>query len=683
MKGKDKVFEPSEPSAKSRQELRLRAEKMAKEKAVQSPKKLEAVSPEEMQQTLHELRVHQIELELQNEELRRSQVELGIVSARYFDLYDQAPIGYFTISEKGLILEANLTVANQLGALRGELIQRPISQFIFREDQDIYYLLRKKIFETGETNAFELRMVKTDETVFWAHLETVAAQNADGAAVCRIMLGDITERKRLETALANEKKLLETTMASIGDGVISTDNKGNIVYFNRVAEIFTGWTQDEASGKSIDEVLNTVNALTREKSESIVKKVLQGETVHQFVSHVILIARNGSERPVEDRVAPILQENGEILGVVLVVRDFSEQKKKQEKIEFLSYHDQLTGLYNRRFYLEELKRLDTERNLPMTIVMADVNGLKLINDSLGHVMGDKLLKKVAEVITNGCRDDDIIARLGGDEFVIILPKTDTREATQIIQRIKELSLKEKVGFIEISISFGYQTKHAKEENIQEVFKKAEDYMYKKKLFESPSMRGKTIKTIITTLQEKSKKEEQHARRVSLLCENMGEALGLDEYKIKEIKSVGLLHDIGKIAIDEKILNKPGKLTDDEWKEMRRHPKIGCNILKMLNDMAEIAEYVLAHHERWDGKGYPKGLKENEIPFVSRILIIADAYDGMTGGGNYKNVLSEEAAIEELRKNAGIQFDPELVNVFIEKVLGKSKSNPDLISLFDK
>jgi len=683
MKGKDNRSEATGSPEKSWEALHLRAEKMAREKTDQSPEKLQTMSPEKMQQTLHELRVHQIELEIQNEELRRAQTELDIVSARYFELYDQAPISYFTISEKGLIIEANLTAANLLGVFRGELIQRPFSQFIFREDQDIYYLHKKQMFQSGQEHGFELRMVKSDETVFWVHMRTVAVQNTDGATVCRIILGDISERRRLETALANERKLLETTLASIGDGVISTDNRGRIVYFNRVAEIFTGWTQEAAKGKLLDEVLNTVNAATREKNENRVEKLLQGEKIHQLVSHAILIAKNGIERPIEDKVAIIVQENGKILGAVLVIRDFSEQKKKQDKIEFLSYHDQLTGLYNRRFYLEELKRLDTGRNLPITIVMADVNGLKLINDSLGHAMGDKLLKKVAEVIIKGCRDDDIIARLGGDEFVIVLPKTDAQEATQIIKRIKELSLKEKVGFIDISISFGYETKHNKEENIQEVFKKAEDYMYKKKLFESPSMRGKTIKTIITTLQEKSKKEEQHARRVSLLCESMGEALGMGEYEIKKIKSAGLLHDIGKIVIDEKTLNKPGKLTDDEWKEMRRHPKIGCNILKMVSDMSEIAEYVLAHHERWDGTGYPKGLKENEIPFVSRILTISDAYDDMTSGRNYRSVLSDEAALEELRKNAGIQFDPELVNVFIEKVWRKIKNNPDLISLFDK
>ena len=343
---------------------------------------------------------------------------------------------------------------------------------------------------------------------------------------------------------------------------------------------------------------------------------------------------------------------------------------QNEKILYLSYHDQLTGLYNRRFYETELKRLDTKRNLPMTIAMGDVNGLKLINDSFGHAMGDEFIKKAAEVIKKGCRADDIIARLGGDEFVIILLKTDAFKTEQIIKRINNLASKEKVGTIDISISFGYETKNNEEEKIQEVFKKAEDHMYEKKLFESPSMRGKTINAIVSTLHEKNKKEEQHSHKVSALCKRMGEVLGLPEQIIEELKSVGLLHDIGKIAIDENILNKPGKLTDDEWKEIKRHPEIGYRILSAVNDMSEMAEYVLAHHERWDGKGYPRGLKGEEIRFESRIIAIAEAYDAMTSKRSYRSTLPDEVALEELQKNAGIQFDPKLVSVFIEKVLGK-------------
>jgi diguanylate cyclase (GGDEF)-like protein/PAS domain S-box-containing protein len=552
------------------------------------------------------------------------------------------------------------------------VVGQSFQQFVHPDDIAECIVFLQKVLETGQRQeGLEYRTHHTDGSWCWYSSSAVPLRDEAGKVIgYEGIARDITERKRLETDLTNEKKLLETTLISVGNGVISTNNQGNIVFLNRVAEFLTGWTQEAAMGKSIEEIFNIVNEFTRKKSENIVKKVLESGKILELANHTILISKDGIERPIEDSAAPIVQENGEIVGVVLVFRDVSGKKQKLKEIEFLSYRDQLTGLYNRRFYEEELKRLDTERNLPMTIIMGDVNGLKLINDSFGHVMGDELLKKVAEVIKKGCRADDIIARLGGDEFVIILPKTDAFETEQIIKRIKDLSLKEKVGNIDISISFGHETKNNEEEKIQEVFKKAEDHMYKKKLFESPSIRGKTIGAIISTLHEKSKREEQHTHRVSALCKSMGEALGLPEYEIEELKSVGLLHDIGKIAIDENVLNKLGKLTDDEWKEIKRHPEIGYRILNTVNEMSDMANYLLYHHERWDGKGYPKGLKGEEIPFVSRIITIADAYDAMTSERNYRSALPNEVALEELQKNAGIQFDPKLVSVFIEKVLGQ-------------
>ncbi len=171
--------------------------------------------------------------------------------------------------------------------------------------------------------------------------------------------------------------------------------------------------------------------------------------------------------------------------------------------------------------------------------------------------------------------------------------------------------------------------------------------------------------------KKNKREEEHSHRVSMLCQDMGHALGLTEGDTEELKTIGLLHDIGKIAIEENILNKREELTEDEWQEIKRHPEIGYRILNTVNDMLEIAEYVLYHHERWDGKGYPKGLKGEEIPLQSRIITIADAYDAMTSQRSYRNALQEETAIEELKINSGTQFDPELVRIFIEKVLNKS------------
>ncbi|MDR3596700.1 MAG: diguanylate cyclase [Clostridium sp.] len=366
-----------------------------------------------------------------------------------------------------------------------------------------------------------------------------------------------------------------------------------------------------------------------------------------------------------------LSEEAMKISLPLKIKNAIDLMKRKEEIIYLSYHDQLTGLYNRRFFEEELSRIDIKRNLPLTIIMGDLNGLKLINDSFGHPMGDEIIKEVANVLKSGCRAEDVTARLAGDEFVIALPKTGDVEAEQIVNRFKELLSREKVGSIDLSISFGYGCKYNEEEKIQDILKIAEDNMYAKKLFESQSMREKTIKNIINTLRENNKSEREHSFRVSALCTSMGEALGMSENEINKIRTAGELHDIGKIAVDDKIINKEGKLTEDEWKEVKRHSDVGYRMVNAVNEMAVIANYILHHHERWDGNGYPQGLKGEEIPLVSRIITITDAYDAMISKRSYKSELSKEAAIEELQKNAGIQFDPKLVNIFIEKVLNKT------------
>ena len=246
--------------------------------------------------------------------------------------------------------------------------------------------------------------------------------------------------------------------------------------------------------------------------------------------------------------------------------------------------------------------------------MADVNGLKLINDSFGHYIGDQLLVKVAEAFRAGCRAQDIIARLGGDEFIVIMPGADRGEAKNIVANVSKAASREMISSIELSVSMGWATKSAGED-IMKVLKNAEDHMYKKKLIESPSMRGKAINVIIKTLHEKNRREEQHSHRVSELCRSMGEAIGLAEEEVNELYTIGLLHDIGKIAVSENILNKDQKLNEAEWNELKRHPEVGYRILNTVEEMSEIAKSVLYHHERWDGKGYPKGLKrENRFPY---------------------------------------------------------------------
>ncbi|MHB8124782.1 MAG: PAS domain S-box protein [Desulfitobacteriaceae bacterium] len=491
-----------------------------------------------------------------------------------------------------------------------------------------------------------------------------------------VIVTDITERKNMEKKIFNEKELLKITLLSVGDGVITTDKQGKVNLLNKVAEQLTGWTLKEAYGNSFEDVFTIINELTREKYESLQIEVLKTGRTIELANHTILISKDGVEIPIEDTAAPIRDEEGNINGMVVVFRDFSEKKKKQEKIEYLSFHDSLTGLYNRRFFEEELKRLDVKRNLPITLVMADVNGLKLANDAFGHLVGDKLLQKASEIMKNECRVDDIIARIGGDEFVILLPRTDSKEANIIVKRINDTIAREKVdsnnmpaSFV-LSISFGWESKQEETEDITTVFKKAEDYMYRRKLSESTSMRHETIKVIIQTLYDKSEREQHHSVQVSQICEVIGSALDLSVEHIDELRTAGLMHDIGKIVLSNQILDKPGVLIDSEWFEVKRHAETGYRILESVKEFSQLAAYVLAHHERWDGKGYPKGLMGEEIPLEARIIAVADSYNAMVSDRTYRKALSKEAAIEEILKNSGTQFDPVIVKVFVEKVLEK-------------
>jgi len=497
---------------------------------------------------------------------------------------------------------------------------------------------------------------------------TAPVKDDDGAVHGAIIVNqDITHSKQAEESLQKERKLLKTTLQSIGDGVIVTDQMGKITIVNHALEEISGWQQEEVWGRDFDEIFELKNERTLESLISPVKTVLEtGDTIG-LSNHTVLTRKDGKKVPIADSAAPLKDEKGNTMGVVMVIRDVEEERKKHEKILYLGYHDSLTGLYNRRFFDEEAARLDKEKNLPLSIIIGDVNGLKLTNDAFGHNMGDKLLKKMAETIKKACRSDDIIARWGGDEFIILLPHTTAQKADEICQRIKKLAEMVKMDVIDFSISVGYETKQYPEQDIQNIIKKAEDYMYRKKSIESQSMRGNTINTILCTLHEKNPMERMHSNRVRELCKNIGHALRLSEKEINDMEIIALMHDIGKIAIDDSILNKNGILNEKEWFEIKRHPEIGYRILNASHDMSNIANSILAHHEHYDGSGYPNHLSREDIPFQSRILSIADAYDAMTSERPYRSAMSRERALSEIRYNAGTHFDPYIAKVFIEQV----------------
>jgi diguanylate cyclase (GGDEF)-like protein len=371
----------------------------------------------------------------------------------------------------------------------------------------------------------------------------------------------------------------------------------------------------------------------------------------------------------QEHYEPIIAESGEIAGVVRFSIDVTALKVAEQEKEYLSYHDKLTGLFNRRYYEDALVKIDEQKNLPIAIIMGDVNGLKLVNDAFGHYAGDELLKLAAMVLNEVCRPEDIPARWGGDEFIILLPNSGEREAETFIERVKEECAKVQGSMFNLDISFGWGIKK-EQEDINRVIVTAEDFMYRKKMTESKSMRSKTLKTIMRTLHEKNPREEEHSKRVGEISRRIGALMGFSDDQAETLYLVGYLHDIGKIAIEEGVLNKPGRLTDDEFEIIKKHSEIGCRIIRSSYEISEIADAVLFHHERWDGKGYPKGLRGEEIPVYSRIITVADSYDAMISQRPYKDCMSSEEALREIENCSGRQFDPQIAELFINSILAK-------------
>ncbi len=475
-----------------------------------------------------------------------------------------------------------------------------------------------------------------------------------------VSIQDISQIKTLERKLAEEKSLFQTTLMSIGDGVISTDVDGNVLFLNLVAEKMTGWDSKEAVGKPLEEVFHIVSEHTLEPLANPARAAMETGQVCLMDSHSILIRKDGIGSPVEDSAAPIFNEDGVLFGAVIVFRDYAEKKEKLQKIEFLSFHDQLTGLYNRRYFDQELARLDYSFSMPVSILMLDVNGLKLTNDAFGHAAGDRLLQSVADVLQASCRKEDIIARIGGDEFVVLLPNSGLPTTEYLKERIYRSILEMKFDSIVVSVSIGSSTRETPKERLEDVLTRAEGEMYRRKIKESQNMRSNTVKVILQKINESNEREKTHAERVSKIARVIGSILHLSKDKLHDLEIAGTLHDIGKIGIDRSILQKPEELSEEEYAEVKRHLEIGYQIIKSVNEFTSLADTILSHHEWYDGTGYPRGLKGEEIPLFSRIIAIADAYEAMTGNRTYRESLDPQSAFLELEKGAGSQFDPIII-----------------------
>ncbi|HWI55168.1 MAG TPA: HD-GYP domain-containing protein, partial [Desulfobacteria bacterium] len=310
-----------------------------------------------------------------------------------------------------------------------------------------------------------------------------------------------------------------------------------------------------------------------------------------------------------------------------------------------------------------------ENCYPLAVIVCDIDGLKLINDTLGHEKGDVLLKSAAQVICSSLRNQDIIARIGGDEFAILLPFCSIKNAEKLCGRIHHLitDYNKKNPELLLSLSVGFSSSEICND-IDEMFKEADNNMYREKLYRKQSARSSIVSTLAKMLDARDYITEGHAERLENLTLNLAEKINYPTQLLNNLRLFARFHDIGKVGVPDRVLFKLGPFTPDEFTIMQKHCEIGYRIAMSAQDLVPISEMILHHHEWWDGRGYPLGLRGKDIPLECRILAIADAYDAMTNDRPYRKAISQSAALAEIEKGAGTQFDPSLVKKFVKALI---------------
>lgn len=357
--------------------------------------------------------------------------------------------------------------------------------------------------------------------------------------------------------------------------------------------------------------------------------------------------------------------------IMMILTDITEKLRADAQIHYLSFHDKLTDLYNRAYAERMMSRLGQADKLPLSIVMIDMNGLKVINDVFGHEQGDQQLVSLARVLQQACRESDVICRWGGDEFVIFLPNTEERECVAICEIIDSLCREVNHPSIPLSAAMGTATKEKMGVQLSEVLNTAENRMYSNKLKEGRVIRQEIIDSLLVRLEQDCFEQAGHNERIAALGTGFIQYLGLsiDSLEMRTLEKLAALHDIGKVAIPKEVLGKKGLLTAKERELVQIHSDIGYRMAQSIGDSA-LADIILALHERWDGQGYPYGLQRKTIPWLARVFAIVETYEVITHERPYGEVMEKTEALAEILRGSGKSFDPELSEKFIQFMQGR-------------
>lgn len=464
-----------------------------------------------------------------------------------------------------------------------------------------------------------------------------------------------------EASLRATERDYTNLMENMVDGFFRTDDKGLIVLANSALVRMLGYlSAEEIIGYPAHSLWDN-----RQDWASYSHKLLQNGHVADFSG--VLRKKTGDGLPVSVSSHSYFDEYG-AMGTEGIIRDISERREAEESLRYQSFHDGLTDLYNRFYFNNYLKSLANGDVKTLGMIVVDVDGLKVINDTLGHEAGDVMLKTTAAMLRQTF-PDQVVARIGGDEFAVVLPDVSEQEVAGAIASLKKAVKAKnprcKSSRLPLQLSAGFALAKGPDYDMRELLKQADRFMYREKLRQAVGRQGTLLNTLKDMLAARDYITEGHASRMQTLVLALAAKANVKITSLLDIELFAQFHDIGKVGIPDAILNKKGPLDREEWLTMQLHAEIGHRIAKGSDELAPIADWILKHHERWDGKGYPLGLSGEDIPVECRILAIVDAYDAMTNDRPYRKAMTPEEAMAELRKCAGSQFDPRLLELFFE------------------
>lgn len=449
------------------------------------------------------------------------------------------------------------------------------------------------------------------------------------------------------------------------DLVSLTDLKGYMQYVSPSHETITGWKVRHIVGRCVFDSMHPDDVqAARKVYESAILSKQPGIATYRIKR------ADGDYRWLETVGKPLLDGQGKVVSMITASRDIHERRQNEERIRYMAEHDTLTGIYNRSYFENQMQLLDEQLLVPVSLIICDIDGLKFVNDTLGHQAGDELLLTAAEIVSNAAPEESVVARIGGDELGILLPNYSAEPANYIADNIRKAIANHNASNSNIlSMSIGTAGRDTPDLSMAFVFKEANQQMDREKLLHNQSARSAVVDVVMSALEARDFVTEGHTDRLQDLSTAIARKLDWSESRINALTLFARFHDIGKVGVPDAILFKEGRLTPEEYEEMKKHSEIGFRIAQSSPDLVHIADFVLKHHEWWDGGGYPLGLKGEDIPLECRIVAVADAYDAMNSDRPYRQALQHDEIIRELREGSGSQFDPTIIKIFLQ-ILGE-------------